>query len=80
MSSFGDRSKYKFPIVSIGIVLRTIEREFEEGADLIMVKPEIFYFGVLNETSNLKFKRPKVANQASGEYAMIYNFSRKGSI
>ena len=44
-----------------------------------MVKPEIFYFGDINEASNLKFKRPKVVNQASGEYA-IYNFSRKGNI
>jgi porphobilinogen synthase len=37
--SFGDRSKYQLPPASRGLALRAIERDVEEGADSIMVKP-----------------------------------------
>ena len=76
--AFGDRSKYQFPIGSKDIALRAIERDVEEGADLIMVKPGIFYLDIINEVSNLNLKRPIVAYQTSGEYAMIYYSAEKG--
>lgn len=76
--SFGDRSKYQLPIGSKDLALRALERDVEEGADIIMVKPGIFYIDIINEASKKDFKRPIAAYQTSGEYAMLYYSAEKG--
>lgn len=45
--SFGDRSKYQFPIGSKDVALRAILRDVEEGADIVMVKPGVFYLDII---------------------------------
>ena len=76
--AFGDRSKYQLPIGSKDLALRALERDVEEGADFIMVKPGIFYIDIINEIANKDVKRPIVAYQTSGEYAMLYYSAEKG--
>ena len=76
--AFGDRAKYQLPIGSKDLALRALERDVEEGADMIMVKPGIFYLDIINEASKMGFKRPIVAYQTSGEYAMLYYSAEKG--
>mmetsp|Transcript_23976 Transcript_23976/g.23896 ORF Transcript_23976/g.23896 Transcript_23976/m.23896 type:complete len:157 (+) Transcript_23976:543-1013(+) len=76
--SFGDRKKYQLPLGSKDLALRALERDVEEGADIIMVKPGIFYIDIINEASHRDFKRPICAYQTSGEYAMLYYSAEKG--
>jgi len=76
--SFGDRSKYQLPIGSKDLAIRALERDVEEGADFIMVKPGIFYIDIINEIARKDLKRPIAAYQTSGEYAMLYYSAEKG--
>lgn len=43
-SNASDRSKYQLPIGSKNLALRAIQRDVEEGADMIMVKPGMLRF------------------------------------
>ncbi|MDX1948900.1 MAG: porphobilinogen synthase [Rickettsiales bacterium] len=45
-----------------------------EGADILMVKPAIFYLDIIKELKN-RFNIPIFAYQVSGEYAMLKNFA-----
>ena len=49
-----------------------MELDIGEGADIIMVKPALFYLDVLKEARN-KFNLPIAAYGVSGEYSMIKN-------
>jgi porphobilinogen synthase len=47
-----------------------IQRDIEEGADIIMVKPAMPYLDVIRQAKS-EFRIPIAAYQVSGEYAMI---------
>ena len=50
--------------------LRLIERDLEEGADMVMVKPGMAYLDICHRVKDA-FQVPTYAYQVSGEYAMI---------
>jgi delta-aminolevulinic acid dehydratase/porphobilinogen synthase len=38
-AKFGDRSRYQLAPGARGLALRAVQRDVEEGADMVMVKP-----------------------------------------
>ncbi|MEK7748146.1 MAG: porphobilinogen synthase [Nitrospirota bacterium] len=68
--SFGDRKSYQMDPANAREAIREAEADITEGADIIMVKPAIFYLDILAEIKR-RFSVPVAAYQVSGEYAMI---------
>jgi porphobilinogen synthase len=67
---FGDRRAYQMDPPNQQEALREIALDLEEGADIIMVKPALFYLDVL-AAAKREFNIPFAAYSVSGEYAMI---------
>ncbi len=70
--SFGNRKTYQMDPPNRREAMREIQRDIEEGADMIMVKPALFYLDVIREARE-RFDLPLVAYGVSGEYSMIMN-------
>jgi len=66
---FGDRSTYQVPPGNFREAVLESMLDFDEGADILMVKPAGFYLDLLAEIRTLGV--PVAAYQVSGEYAMI---------
>ncbi|HJJ55648.1 MAG TPA: porphobilinogen synthase [Methanocorpusculum sp.] len=66
---FGDRNSYQINPSNGREALRESILDRDEGADILMVKPGIFYLDVLNQVKNIGI--PVAAYQVSGEYSMI---------
>ena len=60
---------------SVGLI--EVERDIEEGADMVMVKPGMPYLDMVRLVND-NFEVPVTAYQVSGEYAMIKAASEKG--
>lgn len=72
----GDKKNYQMDPANRREALREAKLDEEEGADILMVKPALFYLDVLVELrkqSNL----PLAAFQVSGEYCMIKSMQNK---
>jgi len=67
---FGDRKAYQMDPPNQMEALREIQLDIEEGADIIMVKPALFYLDVLSMAKQA-FNIPLAAYSVSGEYSMI---------
>lgn len=67
---FGDRSTYQLNPSNFKEAIRELETDFEEGADIIMVKPAMCYLDIIYEAKN-RFNTPIAAYNVSGEYTMI---------
>lgn len=67
---FGDRKTYQMDPANSKEALREIEADIEEGADIVMVKPAIFYLDIIRAVND-KYNIPIAAYNVSGEYAMI---------
>ncbi|KAL1517334.1 hypothetical protein ABEB36_001109 [Hypothenemus hampei] len=76
--AFGDRKCYQLPTGSEGIALRAAQRDVEEGADFLMVKPIMAYVDILKQVKNKYPEYPMFVYQVSGEYSMIYQAAEKG--
>jgi len=74
---FGDRRSYQMDPPNQREALREIKLDIEEGADIIMVKPALFYLDILSSAKRA-FNIPFAAYSVSGEYAMIKHASAKG--
>ncbi len=74
---FGDRSSYQMNPANVKEALREAESDLAEGADLILVKPGLYYGDVLRQIKD-KFSCPVGCFSVSGEYAMIRAASQKG--
>lgn len=77
--SFGDRKSYQMNFGNLREAMREIEEDIEEGADIVMVKPAIFYLDVIREARN-RFDYPISAYNVSAEYSMIVNAARQNII
>jgi porphobilinogen synthase len=69
----GDRRRYQQPIGSSNIAMRAMSRDLREGADVILVKPCLFYGDIIrkfSESSNV----PIAAYVVSGEYKMLKDY------
>ena len=68
--SFGDRRSYQMDSANAREALREVELDLEEGADIVMVKPALFYLDILRQVRDMA-RVPVAAYQVSGEYSMI---------
>ncbi|XP_054154166.1 delta-aminolevulinic acid dehydratase-like [Oppia nitens] len=68
---FGDRRAYQLPIGSKGLALRAVQRDIEEGCDMVMVKPGLPYLDIISEISRRFPDFPIAVYNVSGEYSMM---------
>ncbi|MEM9787249.1 MAG: porphobilinogen synthase [Pseudomonadota bacterium] len=66
----GDKKTYQMDPGNADEALRLVERDLQEGADMIMVKPGMPYLDICRRVKDT-FGVPTYAYQVSGEYAMI---------
>lgn len=66
-----DRSQYQLPLASSALAIRTAERDAQEGADFLMVKPGLFYLDIIRQVVDRIPNLPMAVYQVSGEYSMI---------
>ncbi len=77
--SFGDRRTYQMNYMNSREAVREMELDIEEGADVIMVKPALFYLDILREARN-RFLLPIAAYNVSAEYSMIRSAAKNGIV
>ena len=73
----GDRKAYQTSYANLRLALRESQLDEEEGADVLMVKPSLFYLDVLarlREQTDL----PLAAYNVSGEYSMLIAAADRG--
>ena len=66
----GDKKTYQMDPANSDEALRLIERDLQEGADMVMVKPGMPYLDICRRVKD-SFGVPTFAYQVSGEYAML---------
>ncbi|MEW6128195.1 MAG: porphobilinogen synthase [Acidobacteriota bacterium] len=76
---FGDRRGYQMDPANAREALREAELDFEQGADILMVKPALPYLDIIRAARE-RFDVPIAAYQVSGEYAMIKAAAKLGWI
>ncbi len=74
---FGDRRSYQMDFRNSREAIRELEEDALEGADILMVKPAIFYLDVI-AMARSNFDHPIAAYNVSGEYTMLKNAVDKG--
>lgn len=75
----GDRKTYQMDPANIRSAMIEAELDFEQGADLLMVKPALSYMDVIARVAD-RFDVPVAAYNVSGEYAMVKAAAAKGWI
>lgn len=75
----GDKKTYQMDPGNSDEALRLIQRDLNEGADMVMVKPGIAYLDICHRVKET-FGVPTYAYQVSGEYAMIEAAAANGWI
>ena len=73
----GDKKTYQMDFANRDEAIVETQRDIEEGADIVMVKPGLAYLDIIR---NLKdnFHTPIAAYQVSGEYAMLKAAAAQG--
>jgi porphobilinogen synthase len=77
--AFGDKKSHQMDIANSDEAMREIALDIEEGADIVMVKPALFYLDVVRRAKE-QFHMPLAVYNVSGEYAMIDAASRLGRL
>ncbi|HZK75757.1 MAG TPA: porphobilinogen synthase, partial [Candidatus Kapabacteria bacterium] len=67
---FGDRRSHQMDVANSDEAMRVVQRDIEEGADIVMIKPAISSLDIIRRIRE-QFLVPVAAYQVSGEYAMI---------
>lgn len=73
----GDKSTYQMDPANGDEALRTIARDLDEGADMIMIKPGMPYLDICKRAKDT-FGAPTYAYQVSGEYSMLQAAIKNG--
>ena len=73
----GDKSTYQMDPANGDEALRTIARDLDEGADMIMIKPGMPYLDICRRAKDT-FGAPTYAYQVSGEYSMLQAAMKNG--
>lgn len=76
---FGDRRGYQMDPANRREAMRELRSDFEEGADILMVKPALSYLDIIAEARQ-SFDVPIAAYHVSGEYSMIKAAAANGWI
>ena len=71
-----DKSSYQISCSNPNQVLREIDLDIIEGADMVMIKPALFYLDMIYRIKS-SFNIPLVVQIVSGEYCMIKSLSGK---
>ena len=69
---FSDRKSYQMDFRNSREALREVELDEVEGADIVMVKPGLFYLDVVSQVRRMT-KKPLAVYSVSAEYTMIRN-------
>lgn len=77
--TFGDRRSHQMDPANSDEAMRVMERDLDEGADILMVKPAMSYLDIIRRAKDA-FDLPIAAYQVSGEYAMIKAAATNGWI
>lgn len=75
---FGDRKTYQMDPANAAEAIREAALDVNEGADLLMVKPAMFYLDVIHRVKQSFPEIPLCAYQVSGEYSMIKSAASQG--
>lgn len=73
----GDKNTYQMDPANSDEALRLIQRDLQEGADMVMVKPGMAYLDICQRVKS-EFSVPTFAYQVSGEYAMLQAAAANG--
>ncbi len=76
---FGDKSTHQMDFSNSDEAMREIMLDIEEGADIIMVKPALFYLDIVYRAKN-EFKMPLAVYNVSGEFAMVKSMAKMGYV
>ena len=68
--AFGDRRSHQMDVANSDEALRVAQRDIEEGADIILVKPAMSSLDIIRRIRE-QFGMPTAAYQVSGEYSMV---------
>ena len=74
---FGDKKTYQMDFHNRKEALIETQRDLEEGADIVMVKPGLAYLDIIRDLRE-EVAAPIAAYQVSGEYAMLKAAAEKG--
>ena len=77
---FGDRKTHQMDTGNAREAIREAERDIEEGADFLMVKPALAYLDVVRMLRDRFEAYPIAAYNVSGEYSMIKAAAANGWI
>jgi len=77
--SFGDKRTHQMDFSNSDEAMREIALDIEEGADIVMVKPALFYLDIVYRAKQ-EFQMPLAVYDVSGEYAMIDAAARLGRL
>lgn len=75
--SAGDRKGYQASYGNLRAALRESDFDEDEGADILMVKPSLFYLDVLAKVRE-RTDLPVAAYNVSGEYSMLIAAAERG--
>ncbi len=76
---FGNRKTYQMDPANAREAILEAELDFEEGADILMVKPALSYLDIIYRIKE-RFNLPIAAYNVSGEYSMVKAASLNGWI
>jgi len=77
--SFGDKRTHQMDVRNSNEAMREIALDVEEGADIIMVKPALFYLDIVCRAKQ-EFEMPLAVYNVSGEYVMIDAAAKAGRL
>ncbi len=77
--SFGDRRTYQMDPANKKEAIVEMDIDFEQGADIIMVKPALAYLDIIHMAKE-RYNIPIAAYNVSGEYSMIKAAHKLGYI
>jgi porphobilinogen synthase len=76
---FGDKNTYQMNPANRKEAMLEAEIDFDEGADMLMVKPALSYLDIISDLKG-NFEIPIAAYNVSGEYAMVKAAAQNGWI
>lgn len=75
----GDKKSHQMDFSNSNEAMREIALDIEEGADIVMVKPAMFYLDVVYRAKH-EFKMPLAVYNVSGEYTMLKSAAELGRL
>ncbi len=72
----GDRKRYQQPVGSFRIAQKAFKRDVAEGADIVLVKPSLFYTDIIRSYKEKETETGMLiaAYVVSGEYKMLKDY------